>query len=290
MSAAEITDREANSHVETMVRQAGSSFYWGMRLLPPMKQSAMYAIYAFCRAVDDVADEPAPQTGKLAALDRWRHEVVAIFDNRPTTLIGRALVDPVRRFSLAQRDFNAILDGVETDARGPVTAPTMADLETYCARVAGAVGLLSVRVFECRHRLADTFALATGHALQLTNILRDIDEDAEVGRLYLPRELLLAANIDTTVPIEVRRHPNLGQACAALAAIAERRFDEADELRTAMPATAAATLRSAVIMTAMYRRILGRLSARGWNALEQPVRLGRAEKLWLAIRHGMLPT
>ncbi|MHA1570383.1 MAG: presqualene diphosphate synthase HpnD [Alphaproteobacteria bacterium] len=277
-------DRDAIEHVRTVVRGAGSSFYWAMKLLPADKRNAMFAIYAFCREVDDIADEPAPRDDKLARLDAWRDELDAIYAGRPQHVIARALAEPVSRYDLQRTDFDAIIDGVEMDAKAAIRAPALAELELYCARVAGAVGQHSIRIFGCTDPRAAAFATATGEALQLTNILRDVDEDATRGRLYLPREMLTEAGIEEDDPSRVLHHPALSKACAAVAARAEARYAEAEQLRRAMSASNAAALRPAVMMSAIYRRLLDLLTARGWSRVDQPVRVGKVEKLWLATR------
>jgi squalene synthase HpnD/squalene synthase HpnC len=270
------------------VRRAGTSFYWAMRLLPREKREAMFAIYAFCREVDDIADGHGAAEAKRAALAAWRDEIAALYDGQPSRMITRALVAPVASFGLRREHFEEIISGVEMDADGVMLAPRMDELELYCSRVAGAVGLLSVRVFGCADRRADSVALSVGHALQLTNILRDVGEDAAVGRLYLPRELLDAAGIGGHDPRVVVGHGDLHKACAALAEIAKGRFAEARASLVDMAPDDRAALRPAVIMMAVYSRLLDRLVGIGWRRLHPPVNLPRAEKMWIALRHGML--
>ena len=172
------------------VEAAGTSFYWAMRLLPRDRRNGMYAIYAFCREVDDIADGDRPVEHKLAALAGWREEIEALYDGRPRHLVARALSGPVRRYALRKEDFLAILAGMEMDARGDIRAPDLATLDLYCARVASAVGHLSVHIFGDSSDAAHAVAESLGRALQLTNILRDLAEDAARQRLYLPREIL----------------------------------------------------------------------------------------------------
>ena len=275
----------AAAEARAVVARASTSFYWAMRLLPRPKREAMFALYAFCRAVDDIADDPGLVEDKVARLDAWRRDLDTLYRGAtPRHAIARALADPIARFALPRAPFDEVLRGMESDARGPVQAPSMAELETYCARVAGAVGLQSVRIFGCTDAHADDFALATGHALQLTNILRDIRDDAAAGRLYLPREALAAAGVEARDPVGVLRDPGLGEACAWLAERARRRYREADAIRSRMAAADAHSLLPAVIMAAIYRRLLRRIVARGWGAARAPVALGGAEKLWIALR------
>jgi phytoene synthase len=275
----------ARAHVQAVVAASGSSFYWSMRLLPRAKRDAMYAIYAFCREVDDIADGDALPAAKLADLQGWRAEIAALFAGRPSRPTTRALALPVSRFDLPRAEFDAMIDGMEMDAGERMRAPSLAELERYCRCVAGAVGLLSVQVFGTRGPRLEQGALALGEALQLTNILRDLTEDAGRGRLYLPRELLDRHGIGGSDPGLVLTHQALPEVCAALADRARQRFADAERL---LAAGDRRQLRPALVMMQVYRRTLERLVARGWQRLDQPVRLARPERLWLALRYGLL--
>jgi phytoene synthase len=272
----------AAAYAAALVRRSGTSFYWAMRLLPRERRAAMYAIYAFCREVDDVADEPGLIADKLRALAGWRHEIEALYDGRPTRPATAALLAPVRSFGLPREELQAVVDGMEMDARERMRAPDLATLELYCRRVAGAVGVLSIRVFGAP--AAASFAVALGEALQLTNILRDLDEDAARGRLYLPVEYLDAAAIAAREPGAVLSHPNLPEVCAALAARATQRFALAEKLRRGHDGR----LRAAVLMMRTYERTLSRLRARGFAAPRAPVRVPAPERAWLALRYGLI--
>ena len=256
-----------------------------MRLLPRAKRDAMYAIYAFCREVDDIADGDAPAAAKLGQLAAWRAEIAALFAGRPSWSTALALAVPVASFDLPKAEFDAMIDGMEMDAGERMRAPTLAELERYCRCVAGAVGLLSVRVFGARGEAPDQGALALGEALQLTNILRDLAEDTARGRLYLPQELLERQGIATRDPERVLEHPALPAVCGALAERARQRFEDADRL---FARTDRRRMRPALVMMQVYRRTLERLVARGWQRLDQPVRLAKPERLWLAVRYGLL--
>ena len=275
----------AQAHVQAVVRASGSSFYWSMRLLPRAKRDAMYAIYAFCREVDDIADGDAPARAKLAELGAWRREIAALFAGRPGRSTTRALTLPVARYELPRAEFEAMIDGMEMDAAERMRGPTLAELERYCRCVAGAVGLLSIRVFGPHGVSLDRGALALGEALQLTNILRDLTEDAARGRLYLPAELLERHGIAAREPDGVLRHPALPLVCGALAERARQRFAEAERL---LAQGERRQLRPALVMMQVYWRTLERLVARGWQRLDQPVRVAPPERLWLALRHGLL--
>lgn len=279
------SDAPARAQMRSIVAGAGTSFFWAMRLLPKPKREAMFALYAFCRAVDDIADGDAPAARKLAQLAAWRAEIDRLYRGRPGHAIARALAGPVRTYGLAREDFVALIEGMEMDAGDRMVAPGTSELELYCARVAGAVGLLSVRIFGAPGPAGRTLALALGQALQLTNLLRDLGEDARRGRLYLPRELLAAHGIVTRDPDAVLAHPALPAVCADLVAIARRRFDDA---RAALAACPRRAVRPAVVMMNVYCRLLERLVRRGWTRLDQPVRVHPARKIWIALRYGLI--
>ncbi len=274
--------REAIRH---KVEAAGTSFYWAMRLLPQQRRDGMYAIYAFCREVDDIADDFGPPEQKKAALAAWHEEIEALYAGRPSHLIARALDDPVARYRLRREDFHAVLDGMEMDAAADIRAPDLATLDLYCGRVAAAVGHLSVHVFGDPGPDAHAVADSLGRALQLTNILRDLDEDARRGRLYLPREILDRHGIRGDEPLSVLRHPALPAACRDLAAIAEGHF--ADAAR-AMRRCSRLAMRPAAVMAAFYRGLLEALLRSGWRDPSLKVGLTKAQKLWLVLRHGLL--
>src|ERR1700720_362756 len=163
---------------------SGSSFYAAMRILPRHQREAMFQIYSFCRHVDDIADSDGPRDERLAALQVWRDDIDALYGGQPPARLAD-YVASVKRFDLERADFLAIVDGMEMDVPQDIRAPDLATLDLYCDRGAGAVGRLSVRVFGLARDDGILLAYHLGRALQLTNILRDVDEDAAIGRLYL---------------------------------------------------------------------------------------------------------
>ncbi len=277
-------DAVALAQAREVVARSGTSFHLGMRVLPKARREAMYAIYAFCRAVDDIVDEPGPRTGKLAALEAWRGEIENLYQGRPTRPVTRALAGPVADYNLPKAEFLALIDGMEMDAQTAIQAPAWDDYRFYCRRVAGAVGMLSVRVFGETGPTADELAVTLGEALQTTNILRDLAEDAERGRLYLPRELLDKHGLTARVPAGLLAAPELAPACAELERHARNLFGRARELIAACDRR---RIRPALLMLEVYERLLDRLAARGWDCPRMPVKLPRLEKLWIALRHGL---
>lgn len=282
--AAPANDAALREAIRQRVEAAGTSFYWAMRLLPAERRNGMYAVYAWCREVDDIADGDQPVAVKLAVLDAWRDEIGALYAGHPRQLAARALQEPVRRYELRRQDFLAVIDGMEMDARENIRAPDAAMLDLYCARVASAVGHLSVHVFGDASPAAHRVAESLGRALQLTNILRDLDEDAQRGRLYLPRELLEDHGISTNEPVQVLQHPALPLVCREMAAIAERHFEDAD---LAMTQCSRKVMRPAAVMGAVYRATLRELLRRDWRDLTARVALSTRTKLWLVLRHGL---
>lgn len=259
----------------------GSSFFTAMRIMPPAQRQAMYEIYHFCRAVDDIADEAGEVPLRLAQLQQWRDDLAALYaGNPPASHAGLAVA--VRDFGLRHEDFLAVIDGMEMDVRGPIQAPDMPTLELYCDRVACAVGRLSVRVFGMNE--ADGLALAhhLGNALQLTNILRDIDEDAGIDRLYLPRELLQAHGIQGHDPKAVVNQPNIAAVCAELAKKAEAHFADANAI---MRRGSRTQIRTPRVMAEAYHAIYSALMARGFQSPRPPVKLNKAKLGLIVIRH-----
>jgi squalene synthase HpnD len=271
--------------IRQRVEAAKTSFYWAMRLLPRERRYGMYAIYAFCREVDDIADDERPVEHKLAALASWREEIDALYSGRPRHIVARALRDPVEHYQLRREDFLDVIDGMEMDARENLRAPDLATLDLYCSRVASAVGHLSVHVFGDQGEAAHSVADSLGRALQLTNILRDLDEDAGRGRLYLPREILDRHGIAISDPAAVLRHPALPAACRDLAAMAETRFAEAD---CAMRRCSRRAMRPAAVMAAIYRATLSALLRSEWRKPTHRVSVSKLLKLWLGLRHGLI--
>ncbi len=267
--------------VEHIVKAAGTSFYRGMRILPADRRLAMYAIYAFCRLVDDVADEPAPAEAKQAGLQAWRTAIADVYAGHGHDPVTRVLAAAVPAFHLRQVDFLAVIDGMQMDAETVIAAPDWATLDLYCDRVAAAVGRLSVRAFGDASARADDVAFSLGRALQLTNILRDLAEDAARDRLYLPREWLDEAGVPHA-PAAALASPGLPAVCDRMLAEARRRFRLAG---VAMADCDGRAMRPARLMGATYAALLDRLERRGWAALDQPVRLSKWQKLAIAARH-----
>ena len=263
---------------------SSSSFYAAMKILPPEQRDAMFLIYSFCRQVDDIADSDGPRPERLAALQQWRNDIDALYTGHPPPRV-RDYVATVRKFDLKREDFLAIVDGMEMDVPQDIRAPDLATLDLYCDRVASAVGRLSVRVFGLPHEDGILLAHHLGRALQLTNILRDIDEDAGIGRLYLPREWLLKAGIAETDPAKVAADPAVPKVCAPLVEQAKMHFAKSDEIMARHPRR---MVRAPRIMSKYYRAILGLLITRGFSPPRQPVRVSKLARLAIILRYAFI--
>lgn len=259
----------------------GSTFFWPMLLLPPSQRGAMFAIYRFCREVDDIVDLPGDPAEKHARLTAWRDRLGSLYLGMPPRgRVETGLQAAIRRYRLPRAELEAVVDGVAMDL-SDMRAPPLDVFRTYCRRVAGAVGLLSIHVFDRADPDTEGFALALGEALQATNILRDLRDDAAIGRLYVPREYLLQADIPDTLPEAVLGHARFGVACERLAEHAEARYLEAEDFLRHWPKR---RLWSARAMMVLYRRLLDRMRARGWAETGRPALLGKVERAAVTLR------
>jgi presqualene diphosphate synthase len=261
-----------------------SSFYSAMRILPHEQRDAMFMIYSFCRQVDDIADSGDPRDERRRGLDQWRADIKALYDGSPSPKLADYL-PAIKQFGLRRDDFLAIIDGMEMDANEDIRAPDLAKLDLYCDRVASAVGRLSVKVFGLGE--VDGIALAhhLGRALQLTNILRDLDEDAELGRLYLPKEMLANAGITATDPRAVLANTALPKACIPLVERARSHYAEAEKIMRRNPRR---LVKAPRIMGKVYGGILDLLAERGFSSPRAPVRLGMPARIAILLRYAFI--
>jgi presqualene diphosphate synthase len=277
-----MTGEVASANPSYGTTASGSSFYAAMRILPQEQREAMFQIYSFCRQVDDIADSDGPREQRLAALQQWREDIDALYQGHPPARLCD-YVASVKEFGLEREDFLAIVDGMEMDVPQDIRAPDLATLDLYCDRVASAVGRLSVKVFGLPREDGILLAHHLGRALQLTNILRDIDEDAGIGRLYLPKEGLAQAGISSTDPLVVAADPAVPKVCAPLVDRARNHFAEADQI---MARNSRRAVRAPRIMSKYYGSILALLVARGFANPRTPVRLNKAARIAILLRYG----
>jgi len=262
-----------------------SSFYLAMRLMPEAERDAMFAIYAFCRKVDDIADDGVgTREERRRRLDGWRDDIAALYRGEPA---GQAqfLSGIVTQYGLRQEDFIAVLDGMAMDVAEDIVAPDLATLDLYCDRVASAVGRLSIKVFGMEEGPGFALAHHLGRALQLTNILRDVDEDAAIGRLYLPRESLFemacAKSLD---PDWIVEQPQIDSVCRKVAVLAHGHYAAAKKIMAAKPRGRIAT---PALMGAVYSEILAESEKAGFAPPRRRVSLGKWRLLMLVVKHGL---
>jgi squalene synthase HpnD len=272
-----VDDTETDAAAAT----SGSSFYLAMRILPAAQRDAMYQVYAFCRAVDDIADSDMPRAERAAGLERWRADIDACYAGAPRASL-RALTRHIHTFHLKREDFHEMINGMAMDAAADICAPDDDTLDLYCDRVASAAGRLSVRIFGMEEEPGRLLAHHLGRALQLTNILRDIDEDADINRCYLPRELLALEGISTTSPAAIVDDPSLPRVCAKLVTRAHEHFAKADAIMDAAPRN---HVRAPRIMSGVYRCLLERTVERGFDLPRTKVSKPRARLLWIVARY-----
>jgi phytoene synthase len=263
---------------------AGSSFYSAMRLMPKAERDAMFAIYAFCRAVDDIADDgEGTRAERAERLAQWRRDLDALYKGG-SPVLSAFLAPHVRGYDLRQEDFLAVIDGMEMDVDRDIRAPDLATLDLYCERVASAVGRLSTKVFGMDDDPGFALAHHLGRALQLTNILRDLDEDASIGRLYLPRDYLEDAGIRTDDPAGAIASPSVDSTCRAVARLAHAHYQAAADVLARNPK---GQLRAPRLMGAVYSAILSKMERQGWAPPRARAKIGKTELILIVLRHGL---
>lgn len=274
------------AEASAITRASGTSFGAGMGILPAERRAGMHAIYAFCRHVDDIADGEWSREDKQAALDAWREEVDALFLGRPVSAVGKALLPAVQAYLLPKAEFHALIDGMAMDADGPIVAPPRDQLALYIRRVAGTVGVLSIRVFGAwRSEASDRFALALGDALQLTNILRDVEEDAAIGRVYLPRELLAEYGIADARPEQIAHSPELPAIRRRLGVEARSAYDRARKLA---PLHERRALRPALMMMGAYEGYLLKMERLAYQFDPHKPLLSKFQKILRGLQYAYL--
>jgi len=277
-----INYNEAMADVRRRVKASGSSFAAGMGILSVPRREGMYALYAFCREVDDIADESPTKEIRETGLKLWHNRIKKLFeDGYYDDTISCALHTAIKRFDLIEKDFQDIIDGMDMDAAKTIFAPSMEYLDKYCDKVASAVGRASVRIFGDSSDEAQKVAHHLGRALQLTNIMRDLAEDAKRNRVYLPKELLIKYNITTNKADEVLSNPNLPKVCKDLSEIALDHFEKTNK---AMEKCNWHAMRSARMMRDYYKALLNQLLKESWQDPYKRVSLPLYKKIWFAFR------
>lgn len=272
-----------DAYCQDKAAKSGSSFYYSFLFLPPDRRRAITALYAFCREVDDVVDEVSDPAIARIKLAWWREELDRLFSGEPQHPVGKALLPALSQFGLEREHLEALIDGMEMDLH-PVLYPDRMSLETYCHRVAGVVGLLSARIFGFTHDSTLEYAHTLGIAFQLTNILRDIGEDARRGRVYLPGEEMAKHGITAADILALKDTPALRALLADQAQAARDMYARAFAL---LPHEDRKAQRPGLIMATIYQTLLEEISAEKYAVMHQRIALTPLRKLWLAWRTWM---
>ncbi len=267
-----------NQYCQDKAAKSGSSFYYSFMFLPPQQRQAIVALYAFCREVDDVVDECSDPNLAQIKLAWWRSEIDKLFKGTPNHPVTQALQTALQHYNLPQEHFLEIIDGMEMDLT-QFTYNSFKDLSLYCYRVASVVGLMAAEIFGMKERQTQKYAHNLGMALQLTNILRDVAEDSQRGRIYIPLDELERFGVHTDDILKFRDSDNVHKLMAFQAQRADEYYEKAF---SQLPEVDRYTQRSGIIMAAIYREILKEIEADGLNVLTQRVSLTPIRKLWIA--------
>jgi len=271
---------DPHEYCQTRAAQSGSSFYYSFLFLPPERRRAITALYAFCREVDDVVDECADAGVARMKLAWWRQEIAAISRGAPQHPVAHALAEVAPRFRITEARLNEIIDGMEMDLDHRFY-PDFAALKVYCHRVAGVVGLLSAEIFGYADPRTLEYAEDLGMAFQLTNIVRDVGEDARRGRIYLPLDELGRYGVTETDILQARDTNGFRQLMEFQIDRALRYYRDAF---SKLPAGDRQAQRPGIIMAAIYQTMLDEIRRDGCRVLTQRVSLTPIRKLWIAWR------
>lgn len=270
----------ADEYCARKVAESGSSFYYSFRLLPAQQRAGISALYAYCREVDDVVDEVSDTNVARVKLAWWRSEVAAIYGGTPQHPVAVALADAVARYRLPQAHLQTVIDGMQMDL-DQARYVDFAELETYCDRVAGVVGLMSAEIFGYEDPATRDYARKLGVAFQLTNIIRDVGEDARRGRIYLPQDDLARFGV---APSDVLRAHATPAFAGLMRFEVERAHAWYDDALAALPACDRHAQRAGLAMAAIYRTLLDEIARDGYRVLDRRIALTPLRKLWIATR------
>jgi len=276
-----MTAKEAQAFCTDLTKKSGSNFYYSFLFLPKKRRDAMYTVYAFCKAVDSAVDEPPRGSDPKEELRRWRIELDAVYDARPTWPLMISLAHHVRQLSIPKTYFEELIKGVEMDL-GATRYATFDDLSLYCYRVASVVGLICLHVFGPTSAHAQDYAVNLGMAFQLTNILRDLGPDADQGRIYLPQEDLAHFRYTDSDLLARTENRQLHELVAFEASRARRYYAQAQAALENLPAADRRALTVAEIMRSVYSHILQRIERSDHNVFGPRIRLTASNRLALA--------
>ena len=267
-----------DEYCQQKAAQSGSSFYYSFLFLPPQRRRAITALYAFCREVDDAVDEPTDPQVARTRLEWWRHEVAQLYAGQAQHPVTRALVPAIGPFNIQQQRLVEIMDGMEMDLTQN-RYPDFQSLRLYCHRVAGVVGLLAASIFGYSSPKTLEYAENLGLAFQLTNIIRDVGEDARKGRIYIPSDEMQRFGVSAADVLNARHTENFSRLIEYQARRVEDCYAEA---LAALPAEDRRSQRPGLVMAAIYRTVLAEIGRDGYQVLTRRTTLTPLRKLWIA--------
>ena len=272
-----------NKSIKKIVKKSGSSFFWGMYALPTKERRAIYTLYAFCRHIDDIVDGNDATSQKMELIEAWRREIDNIYDKKvPASCIGRNIYKNCMRFNIPKSDLTSLISSISMDLPNPMQAPQLDDFYKYCQGVACAPGSMSLRIFGCNdEKLIKDLSISLGIAMQTTNILRDIKDDALSDRLYIPKEFLQKAGIYSVDPKEVIVDKNLSVAREELAKIALQNYDSAFNLINKLDKKMSKRIKA---LAYIYKRYFDIMQNRGWEIISPKPTISNFLKIFLVLK------
>jgi phytoene synthase len=273
------TIERASQAAEVITRQAKTNFYYSFLFLPKLKRQAIETVYAFCRLMDDIVDEDVKVDNAQEELAYWREEVNLCFSGNPATELGKSLKEVLKNFPIKEQYFQDLITGMEMDLN-KCRYNTFPELERYCYHVAGVIGLMCIEIFGYKNPATKEYAINLGKALQLVNIIRDLKEDAERDRVYLPQDEMLRFGYSETQLLKGIYNDQFIKLMEYQANRAQSFFENA---QSALPKADRRTMFAAEIMGKIYHRILEKIIAARYSVFENRIRLSSLEKAIVAI-------
>ena len=270
-----------SDNIQNIIKYPKSSFYWGMKILNKKRRNAMFAIYAFCKKEDSSADSNEINNKKKSKIKKLRKEINEIFKNNLNNNFDKTLKYYIDVHKINKKYFLDIIDGVEMDIDNIMVCPNKKIFNLYCYRVAGAVGLISLKIFKEYNVKSKSFGLHLAKALQITNILRDIKEDMSYGRMYIPKDILNNVGIKDKKINLIVKNKKFPKACEKLSELAELNFKLAEK---ELKFCSKKRLKSAILMMSTYKLLLKKLKKKGWNDLKDRVSLTKFEKIMIFFK------
>ena len=272
---------EDQKKINQIVKESGTSFYWGMKILNKEKRFAMFTIYAFCRIVDDIADSEQNVEIKLSQLKNWKSKITKIYKDHSSDSITRKLLESKKKYGLKKEDFFSIIEGMRMDIIEEIRYPSKKKIDLYCSRVAGAVGCLSMNIFGIKSKLGRTYANLLGKAFQFTNILRDLKEDSVRNRCYIPLDIIKKFKKEKKSPQEIIKSLDIKLINKEMVRRTQKYYDDAEKISRKFKKK---DLKAAILMKEFYYNIFKKISINNMN-LYKKIKLSKIEKLIIIIRY-----